>query len=500
MIAALTLLSRLLGVGREMVYAYFFGTGPALSAFRVAWQVPNLFRRLFGEGALSAAFIPVLTDCLHHRGQPEARRLAGAVVALLAVLLTALVIVAEAGLAIAHWAHPSLTLRLTGLMLPYMPLVCVVALVGAMLHVLNRFAAPAFAPVLLNVFIIAVGLLGGQALGLQGRALLYAICGAILAGGVAQLFLVLVSLRRAGFWPRFRLTWRDSEIRKVGVVMAPMVLGMSAVQINTLADSLIALFFVPDGRGPAVLGYAQFFYQLPLGVFGVALGTAIFPLLSARAAAGDLPGLTRAYEQGMRISLFVGVPSAVGLCLIAEPLIQAFFERGQFRAGDAARAAPSLVFYGVAVWAFFLQHILVRTFYAMKDSRTPVRVAVTMVAVNLTLSLLLVFFLAEAGVALATAICAALQVLWLSSKLRAHLPSPRDRWGFVVGRIALASLLLVVAVRLPGWAVGSARWGLLHPGIQVATSVALGVGVYMAAAWALRMDELRELLKFRAKR
>lgn len=501
LIAALTLLSRLLGLGREMVYAYFFGTGPALSAFRIAWQIPNLFRRLFGEGALSAAFIPVLTDCLQNRGPAEARRLAGAVLALLVILLAGLVIAAEVGLAVAHGLHPSLTLRLTAFMLPYMPLICTTALIGAILNVLNRFAAPAFAPVLLNICIIAAALFGGHVLGFRDRALLYVICATVLAGGVAQLLLVAVGLRRAGFWPAFDLVWRHPEVRKVAAVMAPMVLGMSAVQINTLADSLIAFFFVPDGRGPAVLGYAQILYQLPLGVFGVALATAIFPLLSARASAGDTPGLTRACAQGIRMSLFIGVPSAVGLCLIATPLIGMFFQRGEFDPTDTLRAARALVFYGAGVWAYFLQQILVRTFYAMQDSRTPVRIAVAMVLVNLTLNLLLVGPLGEAGVALATAICATLQVAWLAGKLRHQLPDLQEGWLLTgIGRIVLAAVVLAVAVRLPALIVGPDRWAALPAGLQVAVSIAAGVLAYAAAARALGLDELRELLRFRAER
>ena len=501
LIAALTLLSRLLGLLREMVYAYFFGTGPALSAFRIAWQIPNLFRRLFGEGALSAAFIPVLTDCLQHRGPEEARRLAGAVLTLLVMLLAGLVVAAEVGLGVAHWLHPSLTLRLTALTLPYLLLICVTALVGAMLHVLNRFAAPALAPVLLNICIIAGALFGGHTLGLRDHALLYLICATVLAGGVAQLVLVGTTLRRAGFWPVFGVLWRHPEVRRVAAVMAPMVLGMSAVQINTLADSLIAFFFVPDGRGPAVLGYAQILYQLPLGVFGVALATAIFPLLSARAAAGDTTGLTRACEQGVRMSLFIGVPAAVGLCLIAQPVISVFFERGEFEANDTLRAARALIFYGAGVWAYFLQQILVRTFYAMRDSRTPVRIAVTMVVVNLALNLLLVGPLGESGVALATAICATLQVAWLAGTLWRRLPDVRGRWLLTgIGRVMLATVVLAAAVRLPAVVVGHHRWAELGAGLQVVAGVGAGASAYAVVVWALGLEELRELLRFRTKR
>ncbi|MFH0983829.1 MAG: murein biosynthesis integral membrane protein MurJ [Planctomycetota bacterium] len=500
LIAVLTLLSRILGLAREMAYAYFFGAGPALSAFRVAYQLPNLARRLFGEGALSAAFIPTLSDCLHQRGELEARRLAGTVLTLLAILLTALVVVGQVGIAVAQeWrATPSLTLRLTTLMLPYMPLVCMTAFLGAALNVLRRFAAPAFAPVLVNLCMLA-GICGGAwGLGWSDRSLLDLACAAVLAGGVAQLTLVLVNLRRAGFQPILALQWRRPDVRQMVAQMGPMILGMSVLQINTFVDSLIALFLVPDGRGPAVLGFAQFFYQFPLGVLGVALGTAIFPLLSARASAGDLPGVARACAQGIRMSLFIGLPSAVGMCVLAEPFIRVFFERGEFQAGDTVRASRALLFYGTGVWAYFLQQILVRTFYALKDSRTPVRVAVRMVLLNATLNLVLVFPMGEAGVALSTAICATLQVVWLSWVLRTRLPSLRTRWiGAGVWRIGLASLVLMIVVVLPAQ-LGRARWTALAPSLQVGVGVTLGVLAYAAAAWALRLDELRELLRFRS--
>ena len=501
LIAALTMFSRLLGMVREMVYAYFFGTGPMLSAFRVAWQIPNLFRRLFGEGALSAAFVPIFTDCLHHRGETEARRTAGTLLCLLGLVLAAIVVVAELGIGIAHWIHPSLTLQLTGAVLPYAPLICMTALVGAMLNVLNRFAAPAFAPALLNIVIIAGALVGGLVLGMSVRPLLFLIAILILVGGMLQLATLLVSLRRTGFRLIIATNWRDPEIRRVVTVMVPMVLGMSAVQINTLADSLIALLLVPDGRGPAVLGYAQILYQLPLGVLGVALATAIFPLLSARATAGDLAGVARVAGQGIRMSLFIGVPSAVGLCLISGPLIRAFFERGEFAAGDSVRAARSLVFYGAAVWAFFLQQMLVRAFYAVKESRTPARVAVVMVVVNVGLNLALVFPLGESGVALATAICAVLQVTWLAWLLRGRLPELPARWLWEgAWRIVLATAALVVAVYLPAVAVGSERWAAFSPIVRVVAMVVTGATAYAAVAWGLRLQEFRELLRFGPKR
>lgn len=501
LIAGLTLFSRLLGLVREMLYAYFFGASPAMSSFTIAWQIPNLSRRLLGEGALSAAFVPVLTDRLHQNGEVAARRLAGAVLALLATLVVILLVLAEIGIGLAHWTRASLALRLTATLLPYMPLICLTAVISAALNVLNRFAVPAFAPVLLNVVVIAGAACGGWLMGLPEGALLYVVCGALLTGGVAQLILVSASLWRTGLRPQLNLAWRDPDVRRIAVMMTPMVLGMSAVQVNALADTLIAFLFVPDGQGAAVLRYAHVLYQLPLGVVGVALATAIFPLLAARASAGDMAGFTRACEQGLRMCMFVGLPAAVGLCLIANPLIRTFFEAGKFGEKDAVRVAWALLFYASGVWAYITQHVLVRMLYALQDSRTPARIAVTMVFANLALNLILVFPLEERGVALATAITSCVQVLWLLQALRGRLPTLHSRW-ILSGctRMLLASIALALGTLLPRMIVGSDYWAALRPGLQLAVSVTAGMLAYALGARALRLDELRQLFDFRVRR
>lgn len=500
LIAALTLLSRILGVVRETVYGYFFGVAAPLSAFRIAFQIPNLARRLFGEGALSAAFIPVFSDCLHQRGREEARRLAGAVLTLLAAGLFGLTALGEIGLGAAHFFHPALSLRLTALMLPYMPLICMVAFLGGLLNVLSRFGVPAFTPVLFNLFLIAGTVLAGWFREGDAAGILYLVSGVVLVGGIAQFGLQAWALRRADFWPRLNLGWRDPEVRRIVRVMGPMVLGMSAVQINTLADSLIAWFCIPGGRGPAVLGYAQYLYQLPLGVFATALGTAIFPLLSARAAAGDTPGVTRATEQGLRMCLFIAIPASVGLCLIGRPLVSALFEWGEFNAEATRRVAWTLFFYATGVWAYSATQILVRALYALKDHRSPVRVATIMVGINLATNLVLVLLMDEAGIALGTASCAAVQALWLARKLHARLPEVR--WGWVssgAARMTLASAAMAGAVWLTQQAFGAERWTGLRPSIQVALSIAAATAAYAGAVWALRVEELAEVLRFRKR-
>lgn len=498
LIAGLTLLSRILGLARECVYARFFGTGVLLSAFRIAFMIPNLARRLFGEGALSAAFIPVFTRALRDPDPQHARRLAGAVLTMLAAVLVGLLLTVELGLLVAHALRPGLTLRLTAIMLPFMAFICVAAYLGGLLNVLGRFAAPAASPMLLNTLVIAAVLLGAHVMGWSGQSLIYAACGGVLAAGVAQVCLLIASLRATGFRPAVNRHWSHPDVRAVTRSMMPMMIGLSAVQLNTMADMLIAKFFVPDGRGPAVLGYAHFIYQLPLGVFGVALATAIFPLLASRAAADDGVGLSDAVMRGVRLSLFVMLPASVGLILIAEPLVVLLFEGGAFDAAGTPRVSRTLVFYALGLCAYAVQHILVRTFYAVRAHRTPARVAAAAVGVNLALNLILVGPLRESGVALATAISATLQVGCLTFLLRRRLPELRLRpVGAGLVRSAVATIAMALCV---GWLIGpAAPCAALHLSAleQVLLAVPLGCGVMAGVSRWLRAPELTELLRRR---
>ena len=492
LIALLTAGSRVLGLLRECAYSYFFGVDPVFSSFRVAFMIPNLSRRLFGEGAMSSAFIPVFTEVLHHDGHRRARQLAGTVFTALGTVLVVLTLAAEMGVAIGHLARPAVTLELTMVMLPYMILICLTAFAGGMLNALNRFAAPAAAPMLLNVVLIAAVYGGSRLAGLAGLQLLYVVSLSVVVAGLAQLGLQLLALRRADCRPSLNFRWADPGLKRIVVLMGPMVLGLSASQLNVLADSLIALAFVPEGRGPAVLGYAHMLYQLPLGVFGIALATAIFPLLSIKAAQRDQNGLARVFERGMRTSVFIALPASVGLIVVAAPLVSLLFERGRFSAAASGHVTRTLVFYALGLVAYSAQHIVVRAFYALQDMRTPVRVSVSVLALNIALNFALVFPLAEGGLALATAVSAAVQVTWLSVALGRHLPDLR--WRFIAAGAARTAVAT--------GAMGVVVWCLIRPGalgeashlVQLAAGIPAGAAAFVLAARLLRCPELTELL------
>lgn len=515
-VAFFTTVSRCLGLVRDVVCAFFFGAGGLWSAFSIAFMVPNLARRLFGEGALSAAFIPVLTDAVVRDGGRRGRRLSGSVLTLLATVLVGVTVLGCVALLIAievldtganlepGASIPSRTLvllRLSALLLPYMPLICLVAALGGMLHVHRRFAAPAAAPLVLNVFIIAT-ILAGSAWGhWAGLSLLYAVAAAVLVAGVVQILLQLWALSSIRATPILNREWGDGDVRRIMLLMSPMILGMAAVQINTLADSLIALIFVDHPGAPAVLYYAQRLYQVPLGIFAISLATAIFPLLSQMAADNDRQGLARVFERGLRMSLFVAVPACVGLCLTGRSLTQGIFEiwGGQFGPDDTERVSSALWFYSLGIPAYAAQHVLVRSFYAQKISRLPARVAVVMVLLNLTLNLILVQVMDEAGVALATSISAAVQAVWLAVALRRSVPE--IRWTSLGGRIlrtAAGSTIMGTVVWLvlqsDALSASGGLGGHYAPLVRVFVCTSAGVAVYAMAARAIDRQGLGDLL------
>ncbi len=496
-ISALTFCSRILGLVREYVFAQYFGTSGALSAFRIAFMLPNLARRLFGEGALSSAMIPVLTQTLRDRGDEASRRFVGSLLTLLMMGLAALVLVAEGVIAIWRYFHDDLAIELTAILLPYMLLICTVAVAGGVLNVRRHFFTPAALPVILNVSVILGTLFGARWWGLTGVPLLHVACVSVLVGGVIQVVSTGMALKWIRFFPRFGGPLDRTRVRAVGVLMAPMVLGLSAVQLNALADHVIAYLFVVEGGeavGPAVLGYAQCLYQLPLGVFGIAIATAIFPVLSQRAADGDRSGTAAVLGRGIRLALFIALPATVGLMFIAKPLVATVFEHGKFDAATTGRVAGTLTFYSIGLVAYFVQHLLVRTFYALHESRTPARIAATMVVVNLTMNLTLVFRLEERGLALATSICAFVQVVWLGIALRRKLPEMAWRniaWG--AAKVCLATAVMWLALTLvstPSVGISIVEW---RPITVLALYVVVGVVSYAAAAWVLRIGEMNWL-------
>ncbi len=435
-IASLTAVSRIFGFARDIAYSHFFGASALLDAWAIAFKIPNLARRLFGEGAASASLIPVYSEELTKRPE-EAKHLINTVVTVVFVLLAVIVLIGQGAI----WAYykffsptseTKLILSLMSIMLPYMLLVCVVAILAGTLNVHKHFATPAAAPIVLNIFIIASLLLTGWAFQIKPQQQVFFVAVAVVIAGIMQIAIQIPPLRSVGV--SIRPAWRihSDSFRKIIILMGPMILGLTVTQINTLADDLIAWWFsssaekgmsfillgkeiaYPLARGSVShLYYAQRLYQLPLGVFGISLATAIFPVMSSYAAKKDFTGLCRTVSKGLRSSIFIAIPAAIGLIVIARPLISLAFEHGQFGQvrDDTSLVAWTLLFYALGLCGYFAQQVATRAFYSMQDSHTPMRSAMIAVGLNIVLNLTLIWPLGTGGLALSTAICSYLQVV-----------------------------------------------------------------------------------------
>jgi putative peptidoglycan lipid II flippase len=362
------------------------------------------------------------------------------------------------------------------------------------LNVRGSFGTTAASPILLNVVLIVTLMLGQRLFPGHGLRQVWLLVGAVIVSGILQLILQAYDLHRHGIVLRPNLATDDPDLSNIRRAMLPMLVGLATVQINTFSDSLIAMACVPHPGAPAVLYFAQRLYQFPLGVFGLAFATAVFPTLSAHAAAGDLERLRGTLTRALRVVWFIGVASTLGLVVIARPLVQGAFEHGAFDAADSARVSRTLVAYALGVWSFGINHILVRCFYALGDRRTPVRISVWGVVINLTLNLALVWKLEEVGLALATTISSTVQTIWLLGALSGRIESLDWRPLLSSAARSLAAGALMVAGCL------AAQCGLnsLRPRSGVLTilivQIVVGIAAYVGAAAALRCREMRELI------
>ena len=443
-VGLLTLLSRILGLFRDAVMVASFGSGVIMDAFSIAFRVPNMARQIFGEGALSTAFLPVFIQDMEQKGKQAAFQTATSILTATTIGLFALVAVVEITLLGTAILVPlsyeaTLLLNLTALLTPYLLLICVLAQACAVFHGMHIFGIPALFPVLLNALWIA----GAWSLDRKvesAETRIYLIAAGIVGIGIVQLGLCIPTLRQIGF--RFDWNWTASRVRVkvVFATMLPVLLGLSITQLNTLCDSLIAwsltaptdpnavrwLAEYPLTEGTATAMYlGQRLYQFPIGVFGVALGTVIYPLLTAHAERGQTDLFREDLAKGLRMVIAIGIPASVGLILIATPLTQLIFERHEFTADDTVQTAGMISAYGLGAWAACGLLILSRAFYALGDRQTPLRIGLVAVVVNLVANLTLVWIFAGPGLALGTSITAMFQVLaagWILTSRLASFP------------------------------------------------------------------------------
>ncbi len=515
-----TLVSRVLGLAREVANANVLGMsqGGVMDAFAIAFQIPNLFRGLFGEGALAVSYLPVVTTLLE-QDRKRAWQLTSVALTWLTVILSGLVVLGEAlcGLVWLGWgSRPGMSalVGLTAVMLPYLLLICLAAQVAATLQALTHFSTPALAPALLNICWLIGACLIAPRLAPNRMAQAYAIAICVLVAGALQLAVQLPVLRSLGF--RYDYNWPASReaIGRIVRTMLPMVAGLAITQINTLMDRLIAWTLTATAGGPTRIGwlgfsiphplragavasiyYGERLYQFPLGILGMAVATTIFPLLSRHAARGDRRGLGADLTLGLRMVIFLGVPSGLGLVMLSGPLARLLFQHGQFTADDAARTARMIACYSSGVWAYCALPVVVRGYYALGDRLTPLKVGAAAVALNLAMDLTLVWRMAEAGLATSTSIAAGFQVLvlvWIFSRRNRVL----DWWALAA--TTARTLLATLAMALAGYAVLARLGTAAGPGhkwaevVQVALPLAAAVAGFFAVYGLIGRRELRD--------
>jgi putative peptidoglycan lipid II flippase len=489
-IGGLTMVSRVLGFAREMIFARVMGAGMAADAFALSFIIPNLFRRLFGEGAFSQGFVPLFSQ-RHQRSEEEARRFAEEILAAfmpLLMLVTAIFMIfmpAFIGLIGAGWTDEptkfALAVDLTRITMPYLVFICLVSLFSGILNSLTRFAAAAFAPSLLNITLIAALLL----VPVGGPTTARAMAWAVVAGGVLQLALCWISTQRAGVKLRLARPRLTPGVKELVVITLPATLGGG---IYYISQAFYAYFATSLPEGSLVyLGFADRLNQLPLAIIGSALGTAILPSLSRAIGNNDPAGAAHVQSQAVELSMLLTLPAAVALSVASGPIVAALFQGGRFTAEDAATTGLVLSIIAAGLPAYVLIKVLAPGFYARKDVKTPVVIAVAMLVVGVLLNFALIPSLGIAALALTTALTAWLNALALYIILgrRGHFQLETWVWSRIVRQViaaaAMGAAIWFVGDALSGFFAGSTGRRL----VAVAAIVGTGGIVYFGLGWVI---------------
>lgn len=529
-VSLLTLVSRVTGLARELLMAAAFGASALTDAFNVAFRIPNLFRRLFAEGAFSQAFVPVLATVKEREGAEAARHLIDRVATVLAWVLLLVSIVGVLAAPALVWllasglresaAHapvgPGATsaydaaVLMTRWMFPYIACMSLVALGAGVLNTWRRFAVPAATPVLLNVAMILAALFaahwGAPWLSAQGIEPIYTLAVGVLVGGVLQLGAQAWALKRMQLLPRIglspralRAAWSDAGTRRVLTLMAPALLGVGVAQLSLLINTQIASYMAPGSV--SWLSYADRLMEFPVALLGVALGVVLMPQLAAAKSMSDAAQGAARYSElldwGLRLVLLFALPCALALLLFAEPLTAVLYHYGAFTARDVQMTAVALMGWGAGLLGVVAVKVLAPAYYASQDIRTPVRIAIVVLVFTQLLNIALVPLLQHAALSLSIGIGALLNALWLLLGLRkrgSYRPLPG--WGAFMARVILASALLAVYLH---WAAGAWDWTGLQaqPWLRIGLLAALVAGagvIYLGVAWIAGL-RLRVLLR-----
>jgi putative peptidoglycan lipid II flippase len=494
LMSSATFISRILGYGRDMLLAFYFGATGLSDTFFVAFRIPNLLRELFAEGSMASAVIPVLTE-YQAREPQEAKRLVrvtftfilvavGAICAAGILFTPAIVTVIAPGF-LGNPEKFSSTVLLTRVMFPFLLFVSLAALLMGALNVKRVFFVPALAPAALNVTVIASVVL--LATRLRNPVLAAAI--GVLVGGSVQFAFQAPAFFRQGYSMRPLAGFAHPGLKRIGRLVVPMTVGMAVAQINIVVSNILASFL--PGGSITYLFYSMRLIQFPIGVFGVAMGIAALPSLSEHAMRRDYDSLREDFSFALRLLLFICVPAMAGLIALREPIINLLFQRGRFDYEATRGTAQALLFYSLGIWAIVGVRVVAATFYSMQDTKTPVKVAVVALTANVLLSLALLMPLKHSGLALANALSSTVNFLLLFYFLRKRL-------GRVDARKILGSL---ARVSLASLTMGIVGWAVLHGGMwtkpgnalikagYLAATIALCVVIYLVACRLLKTEE-----------
>jgi putative peptidoglycan lipid II flippase len=505
-IGAATMTSRVLGLVRDQVLAYFFGAGDTMDAFRIAFRLPNVLRDLFAEGAMSAALVPTFTRAVAQGGKQQAWRLASNLINVL-LIISGIIVVAGV-----LFAQPlvelyaggfrqvpgklELTVRLTRMVFPFLSLVTVAAVMMAMLNAVHRFFIPALSPAMFNVATILCTVAIVPLSPRIGVEPIFGVALGTLIGGLGQVFLQWPAANREGFRYQFVVDAQDPWLGEMGRLMVPGIAGLAAVQINVFVNSWLATSL---GTGAVSwLDYAFRLMYMPIGLFGISIATAALPGISGHAAVHDDAGVRRSVSSGLRMMLLLNVPAMAGLLVLATPIAALIFERGRFTSADTTATAAALAFYAPGLIGYSVVKLVSPAFYALGNSRIPVMASAASVGANIFLNLMLVQVLGHRGLALGTALAALLNAGLLLRFLRARLGGLEERRLLIAGaKISLASGAMAFA------AYHAERWlqvpfggpALTAQLVRVFGAIAAGVAVLALSAAALRIEEFQQLVR-----
>ena len=487
----MTMISRVMGFIRDMLFAYIFGVNAGTDAFFVAFKIPNFLRRLFAEGAFAHAFVPILTEHIS-KDQPETLKIfiakTAGTLALLQMALSIIGIWAAPVLIMLfapgfYWEsdHYQLAIEMLQITFPYLFFISLTAFAGGILNAHGKFAIPAITPVILNICMIIAAVWFSPLMSVPIMALAWG----VFAAGVIQLIFQIPALLALGLLPKFRWGWHDPEVRRIMRLMLPAIFGVSVVQINLLIDTLFASFL--KSGSVSWLYYSDRLVEFPLGIFGVAVSTVILPNLAKNHAAENPIEFSKSLDWGLKLVLLIGLPATLGLTQMSEPLLATFFQYNEFAAEDVRMTSKSLMAFSLGLLAFILIKVLVPGFTSRQDTQTPVRFGMYSMAANLVLNPLLMLPLAHAGPALATTLAAYLNAaLLLMTLIKTKIYQPNfQAWrefGFqVISASVIMSAFLYFFVNPESWL----NWGVSQRSFKLLLVVCAAVLIYAVSLFGL---------------